>query len=122
MRPDEIDYINAHGSGTIMNDKTETGIIKRVFGDYAYKIPISATKSMIGHAMGACGALEFAACVLMMEHQFLHPTINYNLLDPDCDLDYIPNKGYSKRIESMLKLSFGFGGYNAACILKRFCQ
>jgi 3-oxoacyl-[acyl-carrier-protein] synthase II len=122
MNPNEIGYINAHGSGTVMNDKTETAIIKKVFGDYAYRIPISATKSMVGHTMGACGALELVACILMMEYKFLHPTINYTFPDPECDLDYIPNKGYQREVDAMLKLSFGFGGYNAACILKRYCN
>jgi len=120
LKPESIDYVNAHGSGTPMNDKTETLIIKKVFGDRAHKIPISTTKSMIGHAMGACGALELAACVLMLENQYLHPTINLHRSDPDCDLDYIPNVGRNQNVDALLKLSFGFGGYNAACILKRF--
>jgi 3-oxoacyl-[acyl-carrier-protein] synthase II len=120
LKPESIDYINAHGSGTPMNDKTETVIIKKVFGDRAYKIPISSTKSMIGHAMGACGALELAACVLMLEEQYLHPTINLHQPDSDCDLDYIPNVGRYQNIDTLLKLSFGFGGYNAACILRKF--
>lgn len=119
LKSESIDYINAHGSGTLMNDKTETNIIKTAFGDRAYKIPISTTKPMIGHAMGACGALEIAACILMLEQQFLHPTINLDVPDPDCDLDYLPNKGREQRIDSILKISFGFGGYNTACVLSR---
>ena len=122
LKPENIDYINAHGSGTIMNDKTETHLIKKVFGERAYKIPISTTKSLIGHAMGTCGALEIAACILMLEQQFLHPTINYNTADPECDLDYIPNRGRHQKIDTLLKTSFGFGGYNAVCILTRFNQ
>jgi 3-oxoacyl-[acyl-carrier-protein] synthase II len=120
LEPRNIQYINAHGSGTIMNDKTETAIIKKVFGDYAYKIPISSTKSLIGHAMGACGALEISACVLMLEQHFLHPTINYNTSDPECDLDYIPNSGRKETIDTILKISFGFGGYNAMCTINRY--
>lgn len=122
LKPENVDYINAHGSGTIMNDKTETTVIKKVFGDRAKKIPISATKSMIGHAMGACGALEITACILMLEQQFLHPTINYDMPDPECDLNYIPNQGCYRKVDTALKISFGFGGYNTACILKRFNQ
>lgn len=122
LKPEEVDYINAHGSGTLMNDKTETLVIKKVFGERAYKIPISTTKPAIGHAMGACGALELAACIAMLEQQFLHPTVNYGVPDPKCDLDYIPNHVRYQKVDTILKLSFGFGGYNAACILKRFDQ
>jgi len=120
LNPEDIDYINAHGSGTIMNDKTETFVIKRVFGKGAFGIPISATKSLIGHTMGACGALELAACVLMIRGQFLHPTINYHAADPECDLDYTPNKSRPYKVDKIMKISFGFGGYNAACVLSRY--
>lgn len=118
--PGDIGYVNSHGSGTIMNDKTETVVLKGVFGDSAYKVPISTTKSMIGHAMGACGALEMAACVIMLENKFLHPTINLCNPDPECDLDYIPNNARYQSVDYILKLSSGFGGYNSVCILKRF--
>jgi len=120
LSPTEIDYINAHGSGTIANDKAETLMIKDVFGKHAYKLAVSATKSMTGHAMGGCGALEIVACVLMIENQFLHPTINLEIPDPECDLDYIPNKGYRRKVNTILKTSFGFGGYNAVVIFRRF--
>jgi 3-oxoacyl-(acyl-carrier-protein) synthase len=120
IKPEEVDYINAHGSGTVMNDKAETLMIKATFGRHAYKLAVSATKSMTGHAMGGCGALEIVASVLMLENQFLHPTINLEVPDPECDLDYIPDKGYSRKVKTILKTSFGFGGYNSVVILRRF--
>jgi len=122
MEPNSVDYINAHGSGTSMNDKTETVIFKKVFGDYAYKIPVSTTKSLIGHAMGACGALEIAACILMLQEQFVHATINYGTPDPECDLDFVPNRGRQQTINTIVKTSFGFGGYNTALVLRRFSE
>jgi 3-oxoacyl-[acyl-carrier-protein] synthase II len=120
IRPEEIDYINPHGSATVPNDCAETLAIKKVFGDQAYRIPISATKSMIGHTLGSCGALEFVACALMMEHQYLHPTINLTSPDPECDLDYIPTTGRHQKVDTILKMSNGFGGYNAACVLRSY--
>jgi 3-oxoacyl-[acyl-carrier-protein] synthase II len=119
ISPGDVDYINAHGSGTQMNDKTETVLYKKVFGDRAYKIPIGATKSMIGHAMGACGALEIIASLLALENYFLPPTINYGTQDSECDLDYVPNCGRSYVANTVLKTSFGFGGYNSACLIRR---
>jgi len=120
LEASDIDYLNAHGSASIPNDKAETQAIKKVFGDFAYTLPISSTKSMIGHTLGACGALEFVACALMLENQFLHPTINLHVRDPECDLDFIPNEGRSQPVRTVLCNSSGFGGYNSSCVLQRF--
>jgi 3-oxoacyl-[acyl-carrier-protein] synthase II len=113
----DIDYINAHGTSTPLNDKTETMIIKKVFGDRAYQIPVSATKSMIGHLIGAAGSVELIATILAMEHQEIPPTINYTVPDPECDLDYVPNKSKKAKIEIAMKNSFGFGGKNSILIV-----
>ncbi len=120
ISPKDIDHINAHGSGTIINDIAETLMIKNVFGKHAYRLAVTATKSMTGHAMGGSGAIEIVASLLMLENQFLHPTINLHIPDPKCDLDYVPNKGCKKDIRTILKTSFGFGGYNSVIILRRF--
>lgn len=120
MAPREVDYYNAHGTASISNDKAETLAIKNAFGEYAYRLPISSTKSFIGHTLGACGALEFVTCVLMLENQYLHPTLNLRTPDPECDLDYIPLVGRAQRIKTIVSNSTGFGGYNAACVIKRF--
>lgn len=120
LKPEDVDYINAHGSGTPLNDKTETKIIKDVFGEHAYKIPISSNKSMIGHPLGAAGAIEAVASILTIENQFLPPTINLENPDPECDLDYIPNQGRKAEIQIVLSNSYGFGGKNSALILKKF--
>lgn len=117
LPPEAIDYVNPHGSASIQNDKVETLAIKTVFGNHAYHVSASSTKSMIGHSLGACGALEFVACALMLEHQYVHPTINMLVRDPECDLDFVPNVGRSQTIENILTVSSGFGGYNAACVL-----
>jgi 3-oxoacyl-[acyl-carrier-protein] synthase II len=122
LEPEEIDYVNPHGSASIQNDKVETLALKNVFGDHAYRICASSTKSIIGHSLGACGALEFVACALMLEHQYVHPTINLLVQDPECDLDYIPNIGRSAPLEHILTVSSGFGGYNAACVLGKHDQ
>ncbi len=119
LAPDRVDYINAHGTGTPMNDRTETHAIKKVFKEKAYALPISSTKSMIGHLVAAAGAVEFAACILAMRHQIIPPTINYQEPDPECDLDYVPNHARDARLESILSNSFGFGGQNACLILKK---
>jgi len=120
--PKEIDYINPHGTSTLLNDKVETKIIKEVFGEHAYEIPISANKSMIGHALGAAGAIELVASVLTIKNQFIPPTINYEFPDPECDLDYVPNKGRKASVNTVLKNSFGFGGKNSAIIIRKFCN
>ncbi|MGB9750409.1 MAG: beta-ketoacyl-ACP synthase II [Caldisericia bacterium] len=117
---DEVDYINAHGTSTPLNDKVESDTIKQVFGDRAYKIPISSTKSMIGHLLGAAGAVEAIATILMIKENFVHPTINQEEKDPECDLDYIPNIGREHKIRYALSNSFGFGGVNTALIFKKF--
>jgi 3-oxoacyl-[acyl-carrier-protein] synthase II len=120
ISPNEIDYINAHGTSTPLNDATETKAIKSVFGDHAYKLAISSTKSMIGHAMGASGTLEAIACILTLMHGVIHPTINYTTPDPECDLDYVPNQARHQVVRYTLSNSFGLGGQNACLILKKF--
>ena len=117
---DEIDYVNAHGTSTPLNDKFETQAIKNVFGDGAYNIPISSTKSMVGHLLGAAGAVEFAATVLSVTHARIHPTINYEHPDPECDLDYVPNEPRDKAIRVAITNSFGFGGHNAVLAVKKW--
>lgn len=117
---DEVDYINAHGTSTPLNDKTETDAVKMLFGKRAYDIPISSTKSMIGHAFGASGGLEAVACVQTIQNDVIHPTINQEFPDPDCDLNYVPNKAIDKKVDIILSNSFGFGGQNASIVLKRF--
>jgi 3-oxoacyl-[acyl-carrier-protein] synthase II len=116
----EIDYINAHGTSTQANDKVETQAIKKVFKDYAYKIPVSSIKSAIGHTIGAAGAIEAAVCALAIEHNIIPPTCNYNNPDPECDLDYVPNKARKARVNIVLSNSFGFGGCNVSIILSRY--
>lgn len=118
--PTEIDYINAHGSSTVLNDKTETKIIKQIFGENSYKIPISSNKSMIGHALGAAGSIELIASVLTIKHQFIPPTINYEFPDPECDLDYVPNKARNTTVTTVLKNAFGFGGKNSNIIIRKY--
>lgn len=120
LNVDEIDYINAHGTGTIMNDKVETIAIKRVFESRAYQIPVSSSKSMIGHATTACGAIELAICLMSLRDQRIHPTINIEHPDPDCDLDYVPNAARELRCRHILSPSIGFGGQNAALVVSRF--
>jgi beta-ketoacyl-acyl-carrier-protein synthase II len=117
LMPDQIDYINAHGTGTRVNDPTETRAIKRIFGESAYQIPISSTKSMIGHCMGAAGTLEAIACVMSLEQGTLHPTVNLDTPDPECDLDYVPNQAREVKIQSALSNSFGLGGQNACLVI-----
>jgi 3-oxoacyl-[acyl-carrier-protein] synthase II len=116
----DIDYINAHGSSTPLNDKIETMIIKEIFGEYAYKIPISANKSMIGHSLGAAGSIEVIASALTIKYQFIPPTINYEFPDPECDLDYVPNQGRKALINTVLSNSYGFGGKNSVIIIRNF--
>jgi 3-oxoacyl-[acyl-carrier-protein] synthase II len=120
IRPDQVDYINAHGTSTPYNDKFETLAIKRVFGEHARKLAISSTKSMTGHLLGAAGGLEGGITALAVKHQRIPPTINYETPDPDCDLDYVPNKQRAAKIDYALSNSFGFGGTNAALLFKRY--
>jgi beta-ketoacyl-acyl-carrier-protein synthase II len=120
MAPGEVDYINAHGTGTPLNDVTETRAIRAVFNTHADRIPVSSTKSMIGHAMGASGALEAIASIYAIQHSLLPPTINYEYPDPECDLDYVPNQARRARVDVALSNSFGLGGQNACLVLKRF--
>jgi 3-oxoacyl-[acyl-carrier-protein] synthase II len=120
VRPEEIDYINAHGTSTPLNDAAETAGIKSALGEHAYQIPISSSKSMIGHALGASGALESIACVRTLQTGVIHPTINYEYPDPACDLDYVPNVGRNVDVRTILKNSFGFGGQNACLVFRRY--
>ncbi|RPF42607.1 3-oxoacyl-[acyl-carrier-protein] synthase II [Thermodesulfitimonas autotrophica] len=120
LRPEEVDYINAHGTSTPLNDKVETMAIKKVFGEFAYRIPVSSTKSMTGHLLGAAGGIEAAACVLSITHGVIPPTINYENPDPECDLDYVPNEARRAQVDVALSNGLGFGGHNATLIFKRF--
>lgn len=119
---DQIDYINAHGTSTQLNDKSETAAIKTVFGELAYQIPLSSTKSMTGHLLGASGALEALICVKILESQLLPPTINYENPDPDCDLDYVPNTPRQATVRNIMSNSFGFGGHNASIIISQYTE
>ena len=120
ITPDEIDYINAHGTSTPKNDLSETLAIKKVFGERAYRVPISSTKSMIGHTLGGAGALEAVVAICTIRDGQIHPTINYEYPDPECDLDYVPNTARRQLVDTVLSDSFGFGGQNACLVLRRF--
>jgi 3-oxoacyl-[acyl-carrier-protein] synthase II len=120
IRPNQIDYINAHGTSTPPNDRIETYAIKRLFGEHAPKLAISSTKSMIGHLLGAAGAVEAGITSLVVERGVIPPTINYETPDPDCDLDYVPNKARKASVRYALSNSFGFGGTNAALLFKKY--
>lgn len=122
MGPEHVDYINAHGTGTPLGDVAETKAIKAVFGERAYQVPISATKSMIGHGLGAAGAMEMIACVMAIRDQKLSPTINLDNPDPECDLDYVPHTPREARVDIVLKNSFGMGNQNACLVLKRYTE
>jgi 3-oxoacyl-[acyl-carrier-protein] synthase II len=122
IEPDQIDYINAHGTSTAMGDRIETMAIKRCFGDRAYKLPVSSTKSMTGHLLGGAGGLEAGLTVLAIRDQVAPPTINYENPDPECDLDYIPNQARPMKIQHALSNSFGFGGTNGALIFKQYVE
>jgi len=119
-KPQDIDYINAHGTSTQPNDKIETIAIKKVFGEYAYKIPISSTKSMLGHTIGAAGAIEAIVVALSIENNLIPPTINYKHRDPSCDLDYVPNEARKTQIDVALSNSFGFGSCNTCIVMKKY--
>jgi 3-oxoacyl-[acyl-carrier-protein] synthase II len=120
LRPQDISYINAHGTSTPLNDRSETAAIKTVFGQHAYHVPVSSTKSMTGHLLGASGAVEAAVCAMTLQQSILLPTINYETPDPDCDLDYVPNTPRPLKVEHVMSNSFGFGGHNATLILSRY--
>lgn len=117
---EEVGYINAHGTGTPLNDKSETRVVKSAFGDLAYKIPISSTKSMTGHMLGSTGAVETIFCVQAIREGILPPTIHYETPDPDCDLDYIPNQAREKKISFAISNAFGFGGHNAVLAIRKY--
>ncbi|MBI1979942.1 MAG: beta-ketoacyl-ACP synthase II, partial [Elusimicrobia bacterium] len=118
--PEEVNYINAHGTSTQVNDKTETLVIKSVFGERAKKIPISSTKSMTGHLLGAAGGVELIASVCSIRKGVVHPTINYETPDPNCDLDYVPNQSRECKVTCAISNSFGFGGHNAVLVVKAY--
>ncbi|MEU9037841.1 beta-ketoacyl-[acyl-carrier-protein] synthase family protein [Streptomyces sp. NPDC048352] len=113
----DVDYVNAHGSGTKQNDRHETAAVKRVLGDHAYKTPMTSIKSMVGHSLGAIGAIELAACVLAMKHHVVPPTANYETPDPECDLDYVPRTARSHTLRSVLSVGSGFGGFQSAVVM-----
>ena len=118
VRPEDVSYINAHGTSTHHNDLFETRAIKRAFGDVAYKVPISSTKSMIGHLLGAAGAVEFITCVKSIEDSYIHPTVGLKVPDEECDLNYVPGQGIHGEVK--VALSLGFGGHNATLAVKKF--
>jgi 3-oxoacyl-(acyl-carrier-protein) synthase len=122
FRPDEIQYINAHGTSTPANDLNETAAIKAVFGDAARKVSISSTKGATGHMLGAAGAVEFVISTLVVREGMIPPTINYQTPDPECDLDYTPNKSVQRDVTVALSNSFGFGGHNTTLAVKRFVE
>ncbi len=122
IKPEEVDYINAHGTSTQLNDAMETKAIKTVFGEYAYKVPISSTKSMTGHLIGCAGAIEPAICIMTILKGIIPPTINYDNPDPACDLDYVPNVARAARVTTALTNSFGFGGHNSVLILRKYTE
>lgn len=120
IKPEEMDYINAHGTSTLYNDRIETLAIKKVFGDHARKLAISSTKSVMGHLLGAAGGVEMIACALAIKNGIIPPTVNYETPDPDCDLDYVPNKPRAHKIKVAASNALGFGGHNATLVLKKY--
>jgi len=122
LNPSDIDYINAHGTATLLNDRTETHAIKSVFGEYAYRIPVSASKSMIGHLLGAAGSIEAVICILAINHGIIPPTINLTHPDPECDLDYVPDQARQVKVRTAVSNSFGFGGHNSVLIFRRYSE
>ncbi|MCB5230179.1 MAG: beta-ketoacyl-ACP synthase II [Candidatus Cloacimonas sp.] len=122
IKPEQVDLVSAHGTSTPLNDKTETAAIKNTFGEYAYKLKINSTKSMLGHTLGAAAGIEAIACLKAMATGKVHPTINYEFPDPDCDLNYVPNKAIEHDVEYAISNSLGFGGHNSVLVLKRYEQ
>ena len=120
VSPSDVDYINAHGTSTQFNDKNETAAIKTVFGKHAYKLSVSSTKSMTGHLLGAAGAVEAIACIFAINKSLIPPTINYEFPDPECDLDYTPNKAAAKEVNIAISNTFGFGGHNSVILFKKY--
>jgi 3-oxoacyl-[acyl-carrier-protein] synthase II len=120
MKPNEVDYINAHGTSTLYNDKVETLAIKKVFGAHAKKVAISSTKSVMGHLLGAAGGVELIVCALVLKEGIIPPTINYETPDPDCDLDYVPNSPRAAKVKVAMSNALGFGGHNATLVVKKF--
>jgi 3-oxoacyl-[acyl-carrier-protein] synthase II len=120
LKPQEIDYINAHGTSTYYNDKIETLAIKKVFGEHAKKVAVSSTKSVMGHLLGAAGGVELIVAALTIKDGIIPPTCNYETPDPECDLDYVPNKPRAAKVNAILSNALGFGGHNAALIVKKF--
>jgi 3-oxoacyl-[acyl-carrier-protein] synthase II len=122
LSPADIGYVNAHASSTVLNDKVETAVLKQVFGDRASSIPISGTKAMHGHSLGASGAVEAAICAMAFPNNYLPPTLRLETPDPDCDLDYIPQTGRTGAVDAIMSNSFGFGGINAVLVFGRYLQ
>ncbi|MFQ5825797.1 MAG: beta-ketoacyl-ACP synthase II [Dehalococcoidia bacterium] len=120
LKPQDIDYINAHGTATVLNDKSETAAVKTALGDHAYRVPISSSKSMLGHLLGAAGAIEATITVLTIQHGVIHPTINLTHPDPECDLDYVPNRARELKVRNAMSNSFGFGGHNSVLIFGEY--
>jgi 3-oxoacyl-[acyl-carrier-protein] synthase II len=120
LGPEQVSYINAHGTSTPHNDRQETAAIKSVFGEHAYRIPVNSTKSMTGHLLGAAGAIELAACVMSIKDGVIHPTVNHENPDPECDLDYVPGRARKAEVDVVVSNSFGFGGHNACLVIKAY--